>query len=432
MFDVDFFETGEVDDGAGGDGRTAGKPEEAAGEESEQRAEPAPVWRGKDAHAGNDAAMDGGCKADDGNALRALRIPELAIEPVGVAVNPTVTSTPAPTVRSIARSLGLSHTTVSDALRGKGRVDPATEDRIRKAAQEVGYKRNPLAAAVMSELRRSRGGTFRGVLAAVDIIEPDRRDPHGVFHQELLRGGRERASELGFKLEEFVLNAAAMTLPRLDGILKSRGIHGVLVLPSWYAPDWSELDWSHYAGVYTDTIIERPALHCVCCNHYRSMIGVLAQLAERGYRRPGFFVETGRDERTQHRFSAGFRSFQETRPGIEKIPMLMTPTKNQAEFTAWFRKYKPDVVLSHFTEVIDWMEACGARVPQTHGFVSLNLLYKTRACAGLDQQPKELGARAVELLIAQLQRNELGVPAWPTTTTVPARWVEGPTVRQQT
>jgi LacI family transcriptional regulator len=62
--------------------------------------------------------------------------------------------------------------------------------------------------------------------------------------------------------------------------------------------------------------------------------------------------------------------------------------------------------------------------------VSLNVLYKTRPCAGLDQQPRELGARAVELLIAQLQRNERGVPDWPTTTTIPARWVEGPTVRK--
>lgn len=339
-------------------------------------------------------------------------------------------SASAPTVRSLARALGLSHTTVSDALRDKGRVDPATAARIRKAAKEAGYKRNPLAAAVMSELRRSRGGTFRGVLAAVDVFEPQRRDPHGVFHQELLRGGRERAGELGFKLEEFVVNPAEMTLPRLDGILQSRGIHGVLVLPSWYAPDWSGLDWSHYAGVYTDYIIERPALHCVCCNHYRSMIGLLARLAERGYKRPGLFVELGRDERTQHRFSAGFRSFQETRRGVEAVPMLVTATKRREEFVAWFRQHKPDVVLSHFTEVIDWMEECGASVPQTHGFVSLNLLYKTRPCAGLDQQPRELGARAVELLIAQLQRNELGVPAWPTTTTIPARWVEGPTVRK--
>ncbi len=43
-----------------------------------------------------------------------------------------------------------------------------------------------------------------------------------------------------------------------------------------------------------------------------------------------------------------------------------------------------------------------------------------------------MGARAVELLLAQLQRNELGVPVWPTTTTVPARRVEGPTVRKET
>jgi predicted GNAT family acetyltransferase len=85
---------------------------------------------------------------------------------------PADMKSPAPTVRSLARALGLSHTTVSDALRGKGRVDPATVARVQKAAREAGYHRNPLAAAVMSELRRSRGGTFRGVLAAVDLSEP--------------------------------------------------------------------------------------------------------------------------------------------------------------------------------------------------------------------------------------------------------------------
>ncbi|MSU23565.1 MAG: hypothetical protein EXS32_07045 [Opitutus sp.] len=58
------------------------------------------------------------------------------------------------------------------------------------------------------------------------------------------------------------------------------------------------------------------------------------------------------------------------------------------------------------------------------------MLFRTRPCAGLDQQPAELGGRAVEMLIAQLQRNELGVPEWATTTTIPARWTEGPTVRK--
>jgi LacI family transcriptional regulator len=337
---------------------------------------------------------------------------------------------PAPTVRSLARTLGLSHTTVSDALRGKGRVDPATVARVQKAAREAGYRRNPLAAAVMSELRRSRGGTFRGVLAALDLSEPDRA-PHGVFHRELITGGRARAAELGFKLEEFVVNTQGMTIPRIDMILQSRGIHGVLLLPSWYAPDWSGLDWSRYAAVYTDYVIERPPLHCVCCNHYRSMVALLARLHERGYRRPGLFLERGRDERTQRRFSAAFRSYQESEHAAEKIPLLMAEGEHRKdEFMTWYRRHKPDVVIGHFTEAIDWMEAAGATFPETGSFVSLNVLYKTRPCAGLDQQPRELGARAVELLIAQLQRNERGVPDWPTTTTIPARWVEGPTVRK--
>lgn len=335
----------------------------------------------------------------------------------------------APTVRSLARELGLSHTTVSDALRGKGRVDPATVDRVKQAARDAGYKRNPLAAAVMSELRRSRGGTFRGVLAALDLFEADRA-PHGVFHRELVAGGRSRAAELGFKVEEFVVGTAGMTMPRLDSILQSRAIHGALLLPSWYTPDWSGLDWTRYAGVYTDYIIDRPALHCVCCNHYRSMISLLTLLLQRGYRRPGIVLERGRDERTHRRFSAAFRSFQESDSRVEVIPMMIAEECRQEEFTAWFRRHKPDVVLGHFTEVMDWMEQSGARIPETHGFVSLNVLYQTRPSAGLDQQPRQLGARAVELLIAQLQRNERGVPDWATTTTIPARWVEGPTVRK--
>ncbi len=324
----------------------------------------------------------------------------------------------------------MSHTTVSDALRGRGRVDPATVARVQKAAREAGYRRNPLAAAVMSELRRSRGATFRGVLAAVDLVEPQRSDPHGVFHAELVEGARARAAKLGFKLELFVVGAAGMTVHRLDGILQSRGIHGVLVLPSWSTPDWSALDWSRYAAVYTDYVIDRPPLHCVCCNHYRSMMALLTRLKARGYRRPGLFIERGRDERTQRRFSAAFRSFQESEPGIEAVPLLIPEAGRQPEFSAWFRRHRPDVVLSHFTETIDWMEQSGARVPARQGFASLNLIYRNRPCAGLDQQPRELGARAAELLIAQLQRNELGIPEWPTTTTIAARWVEGPTVRK--
>jgi LacI family transcriptional regulator len=338
-------------------------------------------------------------------------------------------SGPAPTLRSLARTLGLSRTTVSDALRGSPRVDPETAARVKKAAREAGYRRNPLAGALMSELRRSRGTAFRGVLAAIDFHEPDRPDYAARYHRELVVGAETRSTELGFKVEKFVVGRAGLSVQRLDSILQSRGIHGVILHPAWDEPDLSNLDWTRFAGIYTDYIIERPALHSVCSDHYRSLLAALQRLAGLGYQRPGLFLRKHQDERLQYRWGAAFRAFQESHPGIKSAPPLIADDFTREDFTAWFKRHKPDVVLGHNTEAIDWMESCGADVPATHGFVCLNVLMKTRPCAGLDLQPRQLGARACELLIAQLQRNETGIPEWPSTTTIPARWSDGPTLR---
>ena len=41
----------------------------------------------------------------------------------------------------------------------------------------------------------------------------------------------------------------------------------------------------------------------------------------------------------------------------------------------------------------------------------------------------EAAIRAFEHSYRALQRNETGIPEWPSTTTIPARWVDGPTLR---
>ena len=338
-------------------------------------------------------------------------------------------SASAPTLRSLAKVLGLSRTTVSDALRGSKRVDPDTVLRVKKAAREAGYRRNPLAGALMSELRRSRGSAFRGVLAAIDFNEPDRPDDALRYHRELVTGAEERAVELGFKVEKFSVGHAGVSVQRLDSILQSRGINGVILLPAWDEPDLSNLDWTQFAGIYTDYIIERPALHSVCPDHYRSLLAALQRLAALGYRKPGLFLKKHQDERLQYRWGAAFRAFQESHPDIKAVPPLFADTITPENFTKWFRRHSPDVVVGHSTDAIQWMEDCGAQVPATHGFACLNAHMKTRPCAGLDLQPRTLGARAAELLIAQLQRNETGIPEWPSTTTIPGRWMDGPTLR---
>src|SRR5581483_4072422 len=85
-------------------------------------------------------------------------------------VNP-VAKTPAHSIRSLARTLRISPTTVSEALRGVPRVARATIARVRAAAEQHGYQRNPIAGAVMSHLRRSRSAHYRGTLGLLEIAE---------------------------------------------------------------------------------------------------------------------------------------------------------------------------------------------------------------------------------------------------------------------
>ncbi|MBS0664384.1 MAG: LacI family DNA-binding transcriptional regulator [Verrucomicrobia bacterium] len=335
----------------------------------------------------------------------------------------------APTLRSLAKELGLSRTTLSDALRGSPRVKAETVARVRAAAKAAGYERNPLTGAVMSQLRRSRGQQFRGVLAVVEIIQTP-QTPFAVRYNESLAAGiASRADDLGFKVERFVVGPNGVTLSRLDTILHTRGIQGLILLPAVGFPDLGELSWHRYTAVYADYFIDHPPLHCVCSDHYRSMIALLRELHARGYRRPGLFMEIALDERLQFRWEGAFLALQKYLPDITQIPALQVREVTREQFTAWFKKYNPDVVMGHFPVAMEWMKAAGAKLPKTHGFVCLNSLRTEGDCASVDLRSGLLGARSAELVIGQLLHNEFGVPEQPSLTTIPAKLIDGPTLR---
>lgn len=337
------------------------------------------------------------------------------------------------TIRALAESLKLAPSTVSDALAGKGRVGAGTIKRVRELAQKHGYRPNPLMATVLSEIRRTKRSSCSGTIAALDIHEATHW-PHGPFPRQVVAGIRERAQEMGFSVEEFVAGSPEMSLQRVDTILKARGIHGIIILPSWTGPDLTRLDWSRYAGLYADSVTTTPVLHSVGPDHYSSMMNLLELLAGRGYRRPGLIIEHGRDVRIQHRQTSAFRAFQLSQAWMDPVPVLITPgyPDVRREVGPWLKRHQPDVVLSHFQETVDWIAMSPRGGLKKHGFVLLNVIERSVPCAALDLQPRVLGARAAELIVGQILRNELGAPQWPSRSMIPASWVEGPTVRPAT
>lgn len=334
-----------------------------------------------------------------------------------------------PTIRSLAATLGVSRTTVSEALRSHPRVNRETRDRIQQAAKAAGYRFNPLASSVFSEVRRTRLGAFHGVVAAIGQEEPARVPFPGAYWRDLLRGATERSRELGFKLEHFVVGERNLSVKRLDTILRSRGIRGVLIMPAWHRPDFTQLDWSGLTGVYADYLMELPGLSSVCPDHPRGMELAMTRLQELGFKRPGLVLLQQESTRLHDRWLAAFLAYLHLHPEITPLPPLILPTMNADTFKRWFRKHRPDVVVGHRTEMTQWMEACGARVPGTHGFCCLNLGLNAQACAGLDQRPYHVGVRAIELVISQIHQNIYGIPDLPSNTTVPMQWVDGPTLR---
>jgi LacI family transcriptional regulator len=333
-----------------------------------------------------------------------------------------------PTIRSLARELKLSRTSVSEALRNHPRVNAETRQRVQAAAAAAGYRVNPLASSMLSELRRTRLAAFHGVLAVVSLEEPTRPRFPGPYWRDLLRGASERAEGLGFKLERFLVGEQGVSVHRLDTILQSRGIRGVLIMPAWRRPDFSHLDWKNYTGVYTDYLIDAPALHSVCPDHPRAMMTALANLRELGYRRPGLVLQAQESVRLQHRWAGAFLAAVQLNQEFSAVPPLITPDVNAAAFAKWFQRYKPDVVLGHRAELVGWMEESGASVPRTHGFCCLNVSINSVPCAGIDQQPYHIGQRGIETVVSQLHRNEYGIPDVPCNLAVPSRWVTGPTL----
>jgi DNA-binding LacI/PurR family transcriptional regulator len=91
-----------------------------------------------------------------------------------------------PTSIDVAQCAGVSQSTVSLVLSGKGRgrVSEATAERVRECARELGYRPNAAAQAL-------RLGSSR----AVALLVPDMTNP---FFARVLRGAQRAAAEAGY------------------------------------------------------------------------------------------------------------------------------------------------------------------------------------------------------------------------------------------
>jgi LacI family transcriptional regulator, repressor for deo operon, udp, cdd, tsx, nupC, and nupG len=117
------------------------------------------------------------------------------------------------TIYDVARAAGVAPSTVSRAFSRPGRVNADTAERIRRVAEELGYRANPLARALSTS--RTRMIAF----AVPDVANP--------FYSEVIRGAQSTVGQHGCTIlladtqesDRLERDALERALPVVDGVL---------------------------------------------------------------------------------------------------------------------------------------------------------------------------------------------------------------------
>lgn len=189
------------------------------------------------------------------------------------------------------------------------------------------------------------------------------------------------------------------------------------------------LDWPKFAAASIGYSVTAPGIHRASNNQYDTITLALRELTRLGYRRIGLAIPDESDVRVKRKWSAGMLVYQEFIPFTQRVPILLAHGPFSKEFAGWFQQHRPDAVLSLAWQSLQVMKDLGCRVPRDAGFAHLALTAHDRDWAGVNQNSALVGAAAVDLIDAQLRRNERGIPQFAKTLLVPSQWVPGATVR---
>ena len=301
-------------------------------------------------------------------------------------------------------------------------------------AKKMGYRPDPEAARLMSYLKTSHRSSFQSVIGILNAFPNQKKLLESDYTRALLKGAEQRAHQLGYILDYLHLCSDGMTPRRLDQIIGARGIRGVLIPPEPDPLFKTTLNWSQIAAVATTTTAKPFNLHRVLPHNFQNFRLIFDTLIELGYRRICLIHWEELEIRQMSAATAIYALYSHIHKTIETLPIFEWNWSESEEvkrgrMAGYVKKYKPEVVLGFSDFNLKLLtEATGLKIPQEIGFVSYG---ESRGDhARLDQTPEVVGAAAIDMLSAHIQRGETGLPANPKTTLIEGCFLKKSTIRR--
>jgi LacI family transcriptional regulator len=229
----------------------------------------------------------------------------------------------------VARLAEVSTATVSRVLSGGKPVSPEVSERVRAAAQDVGYRPNPAAQTLL-----------RGSSRTVGVVVPDLGNP---YFAEILKGVAAEASAD----EHHTLVAGTDEDPEQEyrsAIELARWVDGLLLCaPRMSTPRLREVAAAARRLVLINRVLRHPAVGSVVVDYHLGVRALCEHLASLGHKKIAYLQGPTAAWSDQQR-QRGFRSPQASGLTIVRVPCGSTLTDGR-EAVEEALSYKPTALI---------------------------------------------------------------------------------------
>ena len=348
-------------------------------------------------------------------------------------------TSPRVTMQQVADAAGVHQTTVSLALRNDPRLPSATRTRIQKIAKKLGYRPDPMLAA-LNFYRTARHPVRAPITMAFLLNFRDATElATSHAHLQFLEGARYQADQIGYQLEVFYVGhdtEAALAGPRIERILRARGISGLIIAAFGDSMPNFHLSWEHFSAVQIESQHLGLSLHTISNHQLMITREAVRRLAQRGCRRIGLAVGAREERYLKNAFTAGYYVEVAQSPGLARVPPCILPGEGSVDIDAmlhqWARDNDVEAVVSNWISMPEIFRRNGWRVPGDITVTALDLSPDGITSAGMRQNHRTVGVRAVEQLAILMKTNQRGLVDTPNLTLIEGQWVEAKSPRRAT
>lgn len=342
-------------------------------------------------------------------------------------MNPPDTDHRRVTMSDVALAAHVHKSTVSLALRNQPKLCAATRDRIRKIAEDLGYRPDPMLDLFNLHRRTLEPPRPLGEIAFVSDLSGPAAFSRSEKHEVIFSSAREEAKRLNYTLEVFFVGPAQLSPARLFQVLQARGIAGILLGALSPATRSLNIDWTQFSVVGIESMQVEPRVDNISTDYCQAARLCVRQLRQHGGKNIGFIVARCLGPEIEGQLRAGYLVESHAQSPTRTAPFSRVDEDGEpaaGDLQDWIGAEELDAVVS-----------CGVNVaglearmsPEGARRVAWTSIDAGKVHPGLHCVPalhRDLGRRAIELLIMRLQMNLRGLPSNPATTLLPVEWRE--------